>query len=203
MKKLLLSAILCCGAMVMMAQEKTYTALVYVNNPTATTTAYQCDVVLPTSVAVVPGTEATIVNTKSSCDNTFVVATNMLQDNYRIVNYSTSNSTLKHGGPVAQFDVVTTKKTGIKFSIAEGSSEIVNSSCEVENTPNVTVRLQGDCDGNGAISGLDYKKVLTNFKNIKSGSTDMDQYCDVDLNGTISGLDYKKVLTIYKKINAK
>lgn len=187
MKKFLLSAFaLVMGIGMMQAQSKTYTALVYVNNPTATTTAYQCDVVLPSGVTAVADSEKSVTKT-GCCDASFKIAGNTVDGAHRLVNYSENNKNIAKTGCVASFDVDVVGTATLKFSVKAGSSEIVNSACEVENTPTITIRIKGDVNGDGKLSALD----IAQYKKAAKGTANI--YADANTDGKISALDLAQI----------
>lgn len=201
MKKLLLSALaLTMGMGMMKAQDKVGKILVYVNAPTAKTTAFQCDVVMPTGVTATESTElsnSTKIKT-GTIDATFAIAGNTIDGAHRIVEYSTNNNAFAKAGCVATFDVNIDSDFSINacaVKLKDGATEIVNNDSEVESAPTIVVRLQGDVTGDGKVNMFDYNKVVSDFKTKTN-----NMYSDVNHDGLINMFDYAKVLSVYKTL---
>lgn len=141
MKKFLLTSILSCGVGLGFAQATDYitvadasgaagssiTLNVDMTNPTITPCAYQCDIVLPDGVTVVPNTLEV-----ASRASGHIIASNVLSDgSYRILCYSMSNAAITGTeGTVATFDVAlgdALENGTYTFSVV--NTEIVDADC--------------------------------------------------------------------------
>lgn len=193
MKKLLLTTVLCCSAMAMMA-DNTITVNAASGAPGETVTisldmstpgvndvcAFQCDVVLPEGMD-----EPTDLALSSRATSTHVIASNLLEGNkYRLLCYSMTNAVIDGtSGDIVSFNVVA-PSTEDTYSFDVENVEIV-SLAEIKAiaangvSGNLTVEngsIAGDLNGDTYVT-TDDVVILRNL--ILTGSYD----ASADLNG--------------------
>lgn len=199
MKKLLLTSLLCCTAMMAMATDSGTISVAAANGSAGSTVtlnvtmdatindacAFQCDIVFPTGVAL-----ANPVNLAATSTN-HTVASNMLEGNkYRLVCYSMTNAVLTNGN-VASFDIVAPSSNGT-YTFTVENVEIVSLATIEAITSNggtgdLTVGgagLVGDLNGDTMIDAVDLSLEISYIlSNDTSGDLNNDTMVDaVDLS---------------------
>lgn len=157
MKKLLLTSLLCSGAMMVMATDSGTISVAAASGSAGSTVklnvtmdatindacAFQCDIVLPTGVIL-----ADPVNLAATSAN-HTVASNLLDGNkYRLVCYSMTNAVMANGN-VASFDIVAPSTEGT-YTFTVENVEIV-SLAEIKAI--VSAGLPGDLTVGGGVAG--------------------------------------------------
>lgn len=209
MKKLLLTSLLCCTAMMAMATDGTGTISVAAASGSAGSTvkmnvtmeatvndacAFQCDIVLPSGVSL-----ANPVNlTATSANHT--VASNLLEGNkYRLVCYSMTNAVMSNGN-VASFDIVAPSTDGT-YTFTVENVEIV-SLATIEaiasngGSGDLTVGGSkfGDISGNDIVDTGD----LTLLLNMLKGTAPETAVADLSGNDIVDTADLTILINLLK-----
>lgn len=201
MKKFLLTSILSCGVGLGFAQATDYitvadasgaagssiTLNVDMTNPTITPCAYQCDIVLPDGVTVVPNTLEV-----ASRASGHIIASNVLSDgSYRILCYSLSNAAITGTeGTVATFDVAL--EEGLEngtYNFSVVNTEIVDAECVAKNVADAInselnvgdAGMEGDLNGDDKVNATDLS-ILLEYISVNDLAGDLNE--DDKVNAT-------------------
>lgn len=207
MKKLLLTTVLCCSAMAMMAQNtisvkaasgapgETVTITLDMSTPgVSDVCAFQCDVVLPDGVTLADPENLVLSSRKD--DHT--IASNLLEGNkYRLLCYSMTNAVIKEtSGEIVSFDVVA-PSTEASYTFEVENVEIVSlkditalvasgvsGKLTVENGG-----VYGDVTGEGIVNASDISFVIRCIK-------ESDPSGDVTGEGIVNASDISAIISV-------
>lgn len=207
MKKLLLTSLLCCSAMAMMADNtitvnaasgapgETVTITLDMSTPGVTDVcAFQCDVVLPEGMA-----EPTDLALSSRAASTHVIASNLLDGNkYRLLCYSMTNAVVAEtSGDIVSFNVIAPSAEDT-YSFEVENVEIV-SLAEIKAIVangvggNLTVEetggVYGDVTGEGIVNASDISFVIRCIK-------ESDPSGDVTGEGIVNASDISAIISV-------